>query len=112
MPDLAIDYTRLDALLSNLSLVRSEFSSAEHFASQTADLTGHDGLAGVVRDFAVKWSLRREELLAELQTIADAAESIRDTMRELDIELADAAEQVAPSLGLASGGTSGDGKTT
>lgn len=109
MTDLSIDYTRLDALISNLSLVQGEFSSAEQFASQTADLTGHDRLADVVRDFATKWSLRREELLEELQTIADAAESIRDTMRELDLELADAAEQVAPMLGHVSGGGGGGG---
>ena len=91
MTDLSIDYTRLDALISNLSLVQGEFSSAEQFATQTADLTGHDRLADVVRDFATKWSLRREELLEELQTIADAA------------------EQVAPMLGHVSGRGGGGG---
>jgi len=108
MPDLEIDFELLDALIGDIAAVRAEFEAAERFAEQTADLTGHDRLAGVVRDFATKWNLRREGLLTELQTIADAAESIRDTMRELDLELADAATKVLPDH-VAGGGAGGGG---
>jgi hypothetical protein len=109
LADLEIDYGRLDALIANLSTVRSEFESAERFAEQTAELTGHDGLASVVRDFAAKWNVRREELLGELLTISDASEAIRDTMRELDLELADAAAQTLPDHVAGGGGGGGGG---
>jgi hypothetical protein len=85
--DLSIDLERLEALQADMRVVRKEFDEAEEFSQTVADLVGHDRLAGVVRDFASKWNLRRAELLEELDYLAEAAKTIRDTMIELDKEL-------------------------
>ena len=77
MADLDIDLDDLESLVSTLGVVRTEFDSAEQFATTVADLVGHDGLAGVVRDFATQWNLRRSELLEELDYLAAATTSIR-----------------------------------
>ena len=105
--DLDIDLDDLEALVSALGVVRGEFDGAEQFATEVADLVGHDELAGVVRDFATQWNLRRAELLDELDYLAEATTAIRDTMVELDQELSQVMANYRP--GGASGGGGGGG---
>lgn len=107
--DLDIDLDDLEALVGVLAVVRREFDGAEQFATTVADLVGHDGLAGVVRDFATQWNLRRSELLEELDYLAEATTSIRDTMIELDLELGEVMENYRPDLHAGGGGGGGGG---
>lgn len=87
MSDVDVDLDRLKVLMSQLRIVRREFDGAEGFAKRVAELVGHSGLAGVVDDFATQWSVRRGELLEELDYLAETSQAIHDTMIELDQDL-------------------------
>ncbi|MBH0008871.1 hypothetical protein [Salinibacterium sp. SWN1162] len=92
MADLEIDFAKLTELQSTMATVQTEFGLAEAFSEAVADLCGHDGLAGTVKDFGSQWNLRRAELITELSQIADAVRSVHDTMKELDQSLAETVE--------------------
>lgn len=109
MADLQIDLDQLETLMANMKVVRSDFEGAEQFSQTVADLVGHDGLAGVVRDFASQWNMRRAELLEELDFIAQATKSIHDTMVELDQELGTVIANYRPDHGAGGGGGGGGG---
>jgi hypothetical protein len=70
-------------------------SAAERIADETAGYTGHDGLAGKVRDFGDKWDIARGKLEDNLTFIADYLRAVVDTFEDLDTDLAASLEQAA-----------------
>lgn len=93
MADLRIDVAELTASASRAERIAGEFSTAERIADETAGYTGHDGLAGKVRDFGGKWDIARHKLEENLTTIADYLRAVVDTFDDLDTDLAASLEQ-------------------
>lgn len=93
MADLKLDADELLASASRAERIASEFSTAERIADETAGYTGHDGLAGKVRDFGDKWDIARGKLEESLTTIADYLRAVVDTFDDLDTDLAASLEQ-------------------
>lgn len=109
MSDIRIDLDRLETTHSDVVKVVSSFTSTEQLGSAAANAAGHPNVEFALHEFVDGWSVRRGELAEELQFIADALKAIHDTFVELDTELADKAEQLAPIVPLvavvAPGGT-------
>ena len=93
MADLKIDVTEMLSSASRAERIAGDFATAERIADETAGYTGHDGLAGKVRDFGDKWDIARHKLEENLTTIADYLRAVVDTFDDLDTDLASALEQ-------------------
>lgn len=91
MSDIRIDFDRLERAHSRLTSVIGDFESTSQVQAHLADATGHPQLSHVVSDFRSAWSIRRGELVEELNFIDDAVQAIHDTFKELDKSLADQA---------------------
>lgn len=91
MSDIRIDFDRLERAHSRLTSVIGDFESTSQVQAHLADATGHPQLSHVVSDFRSAWSIRRGELVEELNFIDDAVQAIHDTFTELDKSLADQA---------------------
>lgn len=95
MSDLKIDVSEVLASASSAERIAGDFSAAERIADETAGYTGHDGLAGKVRDFGDKWDIARGKLEDNLTFIADYLRAVVDTFEDLDTDLASALQQSA-----------------
>ena len=95
MSDLKIDVGEVLASASSAERIAGDFSAAERIADETAGHTGHDGLAGKVRDFGDKWDIARGKLEDNLRFIADYLRAVVDTFEDLDTNLASALQQSA-----------------
>lgn len=95
MSDLKIDVSEVLASASSAERIAGDFSSAERIADETAGYTGHDGLAGKVRDFGGKWDIARGKLEDNLTFIADYLRAVVDTFEDLDTDLAASLRQSA-----------------
>jgi hypothetical protein len=80
---------------TNLQSILTEFESAEEFSKTVADLTGHDRLAGRVRDFASSWNIKREETIESVKALKESVGGIADTFDSLDADLAKALADTA-----------------
>lgn len=87
MSDLHLDFAELGAAASRVDRIRATFSRALTVAHDTASLTGHEGLASKVREFADSWDVSREQLSKRLEYVAGALRAIVDTFSELDGKL-------------------------
>ena len=101
MADLKIDVAELLAGARSAGRIAVDFSGAERIAGETAGYTGHDGLAGKVRDFGDKWDVARGKLEENLTFIAEYLRALVDTFEDLDTDLASALEQSALGDGTA-----------
>ncbi|AXA95346.1 hypothetical protein E5344_11400 [Microbacterium laevaniformans] len=95
MSDLKIDVGEVLASASSAERIAGDFSAAERIADETAGYTGHDGLAGKVRDFGDKWDIARGKLEDNLTFIADYLRAVVDTFEDLDTDLAASLQQAA-----------------
>lgn len=95
MSDLKIDVGEVLASASSAERIAGDFSAAERIADETAGYTGHDGLAGKVRDFGDKWDIARGKLEDNLTFIADYLRAVVDTFEDLDTDLASSLQQAA-----------------
>lgn len=93
MADLKIDVAELRDGASRAERIAGDMSSAERIADETAGYTGHDGLAGKVRDFGGKWDIARGKLEDNLTAIADYLRAVIDTFEDLDTDLARSLEE-------------------
>ncbi len=93
MSDLKIDVSEVLSSASRAERITGDFSTAERIADETAGYTGHDGLAGKVRDFGGKWDIARGKLEDNLTFIADYLRAVVDTFEDLDTDLAAAVQQ-------------------
>ncbi|HEX5858847.1 MAG TPA: hypothetical protein VFY91_12135 [Microbacterium sp.] len=85
---LEIDVRELDSARYDIARVTRNFASADRISEDVAGLTGHDALAGRVRDFADNWDIKRGQLQEGLQFVQDALQAIVQTFEDLDLELA------------------------
>lgn len=95
MSDLKIDVGEVLASASSAERIAGDFSASERIADETAGYTGHDALAGKVRDFGGKWDIARGKLEENLTFIADYLRAVVDTFEDLDTDLAASLQQSA-----------------
>lgn len=95
MADLKIDVAEVLASAARAERIATDFSGAERIADETAGHTGHEGLAGRVRDFGGKWDIVRGKLEENLTFIAEYLRAVVDTFDDLDTDLAASLEQSA-----------------
>lgn len=95
MADLKIDVSEVLSSASRAERIAGDFAGAERIADETAGYTGHDGLAGKVRDFGGKWDIARGKLEENLTFIAEYLRAVIDTFEDLDTDLAASLEQSA-----------------
>lgn len=88
MPDLFVNFERLDESHRKVDDVLDGFAGITSSTHEAAQFVGHDGLAGRVREFSDGWDKKRGKLSRELQSLADAFEAISDTFLTLDERLA------------------------
>jgi hypothetical protein len=88
MSDVKINLDELESLSSRLKQVSGDLDHAEAFSSGVAGVVGDERLASVLRDFAAKWNIRRQDLIEQIEITAAAAQAIHDTFEELDREIA------------------------
>jgi len=62
MSDLVVDFDELNAAVGRIGRVTEIFDSAHGDAKVAAGHTGHDGLAGKVREFADEWDYKRSKM--------------------------------------------------
>lgn len=95
MSDLKIDLGRLETLHSDLNAIASEFKNADDFSDSVAQATGHDELAGHVRDFAHKWNDKRKKMTEAAENLTKSVGSITDGFTKVDAGLAKALQDGA-----------------
>lgn len=95
MSDLKINVGEVLASASSAERIAGDFSASERIADETAGYTGHDALAGKVRDFGGKWDIARGKLEENLTFIADYLRAVVDTFEDLDTDLAASLQQSA-----------------
>lgn len=95
MSDLSIDLGRLETLHTDLDAIAKEFKNADDFSDSVADATGHDGLAGHVRDFAHKWNDKRKSMTEKVENLTKSVAAITAGFTKVDAGLAKALEDGA-----------------
>jgi uncharacterized coiled-coil DUF342 family protein len=93
--DLVLNMDDLTALAEDLKTIKEELADADANASDAADATGHDDLRDKVNDFADKWRIKREEMLADVTTLSDMINQIVENFGQVDRDLAKALEDSA-----------------
>lgn len=88
MVDLKLDFAELRSSARAAEAVASSFARAESIAAAAAADTGHDRLAGKVREFGESWDIARGALEQNLHIIADCLRAVADTFSDLDTDLA------------------------
>lgn len=99
MADLVLDMNQLTQLAEDLKTITSELEDADSNASEAAEATGHDELRGRVNDFADKWRIKREEMLADVSTLSGMINTIVENFGQVDRDLAKALEGSASGSG-------------
>jgi uncharacterized protein YukE len=99
MADLKMDLDAVRELGTSLTTVANEFENANANSNRIADAVGHDGLAGIVRDFAHKWDDTREKMTENLRKLADASTQVAQAFTDIDSQLGKSLEgdSAAPS---------------
>jgi uncharacterized phage infection (PIP) family protein YhgE len=95
MTDLKLDLELLGQLKSDLDAIVKEFKGADDFSDDVAEATGHDGLAGHVRDFAHKWNDKRKKMTESVENLEKSVDSVTDGFTKVDDGLAKALEDAA-----------------
>lgn len=83
-PDVLVDTGR------SLRFVATEFANAGDISDEYAEIVGHGGLAGRLRDFADNWDDKRAEMLEAIQGLGEATEGIGSAFVEADNQMYDA----------------------
>jgi ABC-type transporter Mla subunit MlaD len=92
MVDLIIDLGLLSTLHQDLDAIGAEFKNADDFSDSVAAATGHDDLAGHVRDFAHKWNDKRKDMTEKVENLTKSVGAITDGFTKVDDGLAKALE--------------------
>jgi hypothetical protein len=86
--DLRMDLDAVRTLGDSLSVVAGEFEDAGVRSDRIADAVGHEGLAGVVRDFASSWDDTRARMTQNLRLLADSSTQVAQAFTDVDRDLA------------------------
>ncbi len=92
MADLRIDLDALHALGADLTGIAAEFREANVASDAIAQATGHDGLSQAVRDFAHGWDDTREDMVGDVEVLAEVSVAIAEIFTDVDGQLATALE--------------------
>jgi hypothetical protein len=95
--DLYVNTEVLRDAATDLNSVRSEFESATTNSERIADATGHDGLAGRVREFASNWDGRRVEIIDQMTTLQTNLSTAADGLESADEEIGAWARDLGPA---------------
>ncbi|MGN6426704.1 hypothetical protein [Leifsonia sp. NPDC080035] len=93
MSDLVLKLDELVQLRDDLDAVVREFHNADDFSDSVADATGHDELAGHVRDFAHKWNEKRKSMTENVENVQKVIAAVADNFTKVDGDLAKALEE-------------------
>ena len=93
MSDLVLKLDELVQLRDDLDAVVREFHNADDFSDSVADATGHDELAGHVRDFAHKWNEKRKSMTENVENVQKVIAAVADNFTKVDGDLAKAPEE-------------------
>lgn len=93
MSDLVLKLDELVQLRDDLDAVVREFHNADDFSDTVADATGHDELAGHVRDFAHKWNEKRKSMTENVENVQKVIAAVADNFTKVDGDLAKALEE-------------------
>jgi hypothetical protein len=85
-----LDLARLREAGAKLTSVKNEFENASANAQGLAEAVGHDGLADALIGFAEKWDDTREDMVANIATLAEVTAGIAQAFGDLDTEYANA----------------------
>lgn len=88
MTDFRQDLDGLETVETQLRSLHAEFVGAAEADRDLGWATGHARLGRVVDDFGRAWDDRRANLAEQLLRVADLAQAIRETTREMDDQLA------------------------
>jgi len=91
--DLVLKLDELVQLRDDLDAVVREFHNADDFSDSVADATGHDELAGHVRDFAHKWNEKRKSMTENVENVQKVIAAVADNFTKVDGDLAKALEE-------------------
>lgn len=84
------DLNQWDGLKTDLAVILAEFRDADVHAETTANATGHKKLAKRVTEFSSTWSIKREEVVSNLEMLQAMIEGIQEAFTGIDQDLADA----------------------
>ncbi|WP_146134437.1 hypothetical protein [Glaciihabitans tibetensis] len=70
--------------------MRSTLEGASASSEALAAMVGQPQLAGVISDFSGQWDNRREELMAQIDSLKEKAIAVADGFESIDNELAKA----------------------
>ncbi|GGH42917.1 hypothetical protein [Microbacterium album] len=82
----------LESVEAQLRDLHQAFTGTDAFDRGLGYDTGHPRLSRAVDDFGGAWNDRRAELADKIARVADLAQAIRETFRELDAQYAGALE--------------------
>jgi len=92
--DLRLNLDAIEESEQTLRSLHQEFTGVERFDEGLSDAAGHRRLGGALDDFGGAWNDRREALAERITAVADAAQAIHQTFRELDAQLAEHAGEL------------------
>lgn len=84
MTDISLDYAVLRGAVTNLEFIATQFEASADTAAAAAEATGHDGLAGRVRDFADNWDDTRKRFQHAAADLAKSIDEIREAFETFD----------------------------
>lgn len=99
MTTLRLDFAALGAAAARVEQIRANFAQSQPIAHDTAELTGHAGLAERVREFADSWAVSRARLSERLERLAGALRAIEETFTQLELGLRDEAAGARAAAG-------------
>lgn len=88
MTDIRLNYEVLRGATTNLEYVAQQFEASGDTAAACADATGHDHLAGRVREFADNWDDNRRKFQNAAGDLAKAISQIHEAFETFDNDAA------------------------
>ena len=89
MADIRLSYDDLRGAVTNLEYVATQFEASDDTSEACAEATGHDALAGTVREFADNWDDNRRKFAAAASDLATAIDQVRDAFQTFDNDAAE-----------------------
>jgi len=89
---LRCDLSALADAAAALDALTREFRAAGDLADDARSAVGHGGLAGALEEFAGGWKVRRQDMVEDMQHLADMTHTAVTTYRDVDTQLAAAVD--------------------
>lgn len=86
MLDIRLDYDVLRGAATNLDTVASQLEASDDTSAAAAEASGHERLAGELREFAGNWDDTRRRFARAAADLAAKLDDIREAFEALDYE--------------------------